>query len=627
MGNTLMSLLVKLGVDVSDLNKGLSDAEASSTSSAGKIGSSLSSIGGVALKGVGVAAAGAASMLIGTGTAIVGMGMNAAKTADDLLVMSVKTGIGVEKLQEMKYAAELIDVPLETMTGSFSFLTRAIGEAGDSASEKAGMFKSLGIDIYDASGKMKSTNNIWLESIDALGAMENATERDIMTQQLFGKSFMDLKPLISAGTDDLRKYGEEARTSGAIVSTDAVNAAGALDDAMQKVKATISGVSFRLGAQFAPAIAGFVTTAGGYLNQFGSILADTSLTTDQKITKAADVVGSIAKDITAGLPKLLTAATGIIQSLVTGLIQAIPVLLPAVVQMIIGLVNFLIMMIPMIIDAGLQIVVALVMGIAQALPMLIPAIVQMLMTIIQVIVENIPMLLQASIAIVLGLIEGIVNALPLLIEQLPVIVMTIVNVIIKSLPLLHDAAVKIILALVNGIVLNLPQLIAAIINLTLDIIKALIDALPMILDAGVKMVTQLIIGIKEMWPKLVDIAKETMNGFWEGLKSKFAGILDGIRNFVKDVIDTLKGVLGISSPSKVFAGIGQNMMLGLAKGIEAYSDVPLNMTANIGANSTSGIPSTSGAMGGEFLGVYQGPSAIDIANALAYKLMAMGAVG
>jgi hypothetical protein len=85
-------------------------------------------------------------------------------------------------------------------------------------------------------------------------------------------------------------------------------------------------------------------------------------------------------------------------------------------------------------------------------------------------------------------------------------------------------------------------------------------------------------------------------GIIRGLESVIPQLIKVAYDMAKNAIQTVKSILGIRSPSTVFAKIGQNMMLGWANGIEKFSSVPLNMTANIASGSLSAVsvPSTAG---------------------------------
>ena len=69
-------------------------------------------------------------------------------------------------------------------------------------------------------------------------------------------------------------------------------------------------------------------------------------------------------------------------------------------------------------------------------------------------------------------------------------------------------------------------------------------------------------------PDIIEVGKDIVRGLWEGIKAMASWIGEKVSGFVGGLVDGVKGVLGIHSPSRVFAGIGQNMALGLGQGFE-----------------------------------------------------------
>ena len=90
-------------------------------------------------------------------------------------------------------------------------------------------------------------------------------------------------------------------------------------------------------------------------------------------------------------------------------------------------------------------------------------------------------------------------------------------------------------------------------------IPTIISSIPDIIDAIVQ-------GFKESDLDIIEIGKDIVKGIWEGIKSMASWINNKVSDFVGGIVDGVKGVLGIHSPSRVFAGIGENMALGLGEG-------------------------------------------------------------
>lgn len=214
-----------------------------------------------ATKGLSTAAGAAA-------VGLVGMATKAAADADDLLTLANQTGFTVEELQKMQYASSFIDVSMETMTGSITKLTKNMASGAD-------VFDTLGISITDADGNMRSAIDVWYESVDALGKVANETERDQLSMALFGKSAMEMAGVVDDGGAALRTLGEEAESTGLILSGDAVSSAVAFNDQIDKLKNTATQAFFSAGASLAetliPTLEKLVEVITGVLSWFGQL--------------------------------------------------------------------------------------------------------------------------------------------------------------------------------------------------------------------------------------------------------------------------------------------------------------------------------------------------------------------
>lgn len=189
----------------------------------------------------------------------------AAEYADTYLTMSQTTGLSTDQLQEFAYMAELVDVSLDTMTGSMTKLTRQMS-AARSGNEAAGeAFARLGIKTTNADGSLRDSTEVFFEVIDALGQMEDGSERDALAMEIFGKSAQQLNPLIAQGRAGIEGFAEEAREMGYVLDEETLSKLGELDDSFQRLTNLRTMISNKLGAGMAPG----VTRAVDKLIEFG----------------------------------------------------------------------------------------------------------------------------------------------------------------------------------------------------------------------------------------------------------------------------------------------------------------------------------------------------------------------
>ena len=180
-----------------------------------------------ALKSLGTA-------LVDAGKKLWDMGVASASYADDVLTLSAQFGIGTDALQEYMYMSELTDTSVETITGSITKLTKNMQSASEGGKGASEAFKKLGIQVTNSDGTLRDSTEVFNEAIGALGKMENGTDRNALAMQIFGKSAMDLNPLIDVGAEGLAAYAEEAHNVGYVLDNDTLEALGETDDQMQR---------------------------------------------------------------------------------------------------------------------------------------------------------------------------------------------------------------------------------------------------------------------------------------------------------------------------------------------------------------------------------------------------------
>lgn len=539
-----------------------------------KLGGILKGIGaamGTAFVAVGVAAVGAAKSLTY-------MTVGAAAYADEILTMSTVTGMSTESLQAYKYAAELVDVSMETLTGSMSKQVKSMANARDGSAKFADAYAKLGVSVADGNGQLRDSETVYWETIDALGKISNETERDALAMQIFGKSAQELNPLIAQGSEGIAALTDEAKRMGAVMSEDSLNALGKFDDSVQRLKAGAGAAKNAMGTILLPQLQTLaddgvsllgdftrgLNEAGGDFGKISDVIgnaiggiADMVLENLPKIMEVAvDIVMALVNSITDNLPMIIDVASSVIFTLLQGLVEALPQITQGAVQLVMSLVDGIIDNLPMIVQAAIDMIITLALGIADALPELIPSIIEAIILIVDTLLANMDKILEAAFAIIGGLAEGLLNALPRLMEALPQIITTIIEFITSNLPAIIEMGITLIVQLAAGLIQAIPQLIGALPQIITAIVSGLGSAVGSVMQIG------------------VDIVK----GLWEGIKSMGKWLSDSVGNFFGGIVDGVKGLLGIHSPSTVFAGIGGNMGEGIGIGfLDAMNGVEKDM--------------------------------------------------
>lgn len=198
---------------------------------------------------------GLATGILNLGKQMFEMGKETRAYADNVMQLSTQYGLTTDKIQEFQYMSELTDTSLETITGSMTKLTKNMQTATKGTGDAYARFEKLGISVTDTEGNLRSTDEVFAEAISRLGNVENATERDALAMNIFGKSAMDLNPLIAVGREGLADYRAEAHEMGYVLDTDTLESLGAVDDAMQRANKRLDAVKNQIGRYLAPIVA------------------------------------------------------------------------------------------------------------------------------------------------------------------------------------------------------------------------------------------------------------------------------------------------------------------------------------------------------------------------------------
>lgn len=254
-------------------NKEIRKLEAS-TSTLGQASQKMADFGNATTK-AGESLRGLSMVAGAVDLALAGLTVKAGQTADDLNTMSKVTGISTEELQKYKYSADLLDVSVETIAKSQTKMKKSMLSAQQGSSTMADAFAKLGVSIEDSNGNLRSQDEVFADSIKALGEMANETERDALAMQIFGKSATELNPLIEDNGETFQRVADIFASNGLeVVDQETIDNANRFQDALDTIKATgmvtLSTIGMQLAGYLAPAMEKVAEVLGkvmGWLSQ------------------------------------------------------------------------------------------------------------------------------------------------------------------------------------------------------------------------------------------------------------------------------------------------------------------------------------------------------------------------
>lgn len=422
------------------------------------------------------------------------------------------------------------------------------------------------------------------------------------------------------GGKNIKSFEEQARNSTGGIQTaianmktaitrGLANAFDAVDKSLQEAGlGGISGVINDIGKAFENVL------------KFVTPLITPLATVIKLLSGAGGDIGDIAKNLTTSSKKIVTTVSSVINKV----IKTVQKVLPQIIKLITDLIP---QIMPVLIQALIQIANAIV----DAYPTIMPVIINGMMSLIDMIINALP-------SIITPLINGFINVLTKIVDMLPTIIPLLINALLKIFTALAEALPKIIPVLVRAIVRSLNlfikagmQIVFGIVKALPQIIKALIKALPQITKAiilglatlGVELFKLAVQSMKDMWngfksristmwtniknfaksiPRKIiegignifNIGKNIVQGIWNGMKNAKQWVLDKIKGLGKSILNGMKKVLGIKSPSKEFAIIGKFSVLGYTEALDKMKgDVQKQIDSTFGLSPTlTGTAST-----------------------------------
>jgi hypothetical protein len=205
----------------------------------------------------------AAALAVGGLGALTAAGVAATKQAialaDSLLVVADRTGITVEALSGLKFAAEQSNASFSDVQAGLRFLARNADAAAHGNDRAAASFKRIGVNIKDANGNLKTADQLFGDVAEGVSKLSGPMEQAAVSAQLLGRqSGPALVPLLSQGRAGLEAFRKEAEALGLIISTGFARKADEFGDKMNVLKQVSIGFGQVLGDALLPAINDFL---------------------------------------------------------------------------------------------------------------------------------------------------------------------------------------------------------------------------------------------------------------------------------------------------------------------------------------------------------------------------------
>lgn len=261
------------------------------------------------IKGVGEKLAPVSAAAAGLGGVLLKLGYDAASNADELNTLSKQTGISTDELQKMQYAADLVDVSVEDITGALKKMKQKMDPANKA-------FQDLGVSVTNSDGSMRNATDVFYDTLEALSEIPNETERDQAAMEIFGRSADDLAGIVDDGGEAFKGYGEEAEDLGLILDGKTLDSLNETNDTFDRLKQTVSKSLGQVGADVAEVLGPAIEQIAGWIGTLMEKLRELSPEQMEMILKIVAVAAALAPVIII-IGNLVTGIGGIISVLGT----------------------------------------------------------------------------------------------------------------------------------------------------------------------------------------------------------------------------------------------------------------------------------------------------------------------
>jgi tape measure domain-containing protein len=233
---------------------------------------------------------------------------------------------------------------------------------------------------------------------------------------------------------------------------------------------------------------------------------------------------------------------------------------------------------------------ALLQTVADLIPSLMNIVGQAIVGLARTIAETAPEVVAAIVAVLVALMDAIVVLIPKVLETLGKLRDAFLKFLVDSVPKFVDAGYKMIAGVLKGIADNIYRVVSEAVRIVTEFLRAIGDQAPKIADEGAKTIIKFVNGLSAAIDKnsgpLGEAGGKLAVAIVKGLASGLTGGVGQVAKAVSDLaggaISKAKSILGIKSPSKVFAEIGKFSAIGMANGLIKYKDIVGDSAAKVG---------------------------------------------
>lgn len=364
---------------------------------------------------------------------------------------------------------------------------------------------------------------------------------------ILGREIKNVKELTSDEIIDVIQHYTEAY---GVWGKTAEEASKTIQGSLKMTKATwsnlIAGFS-KDGADMNKLIDNFIKSAMTFGKNLLPVIERALSAVGKALPSLINKIGELLPGLLQTLlPILINGAVSLVNALIPQIPMLIQTIMPPLLDGVMTLIKSIATMLPQIITTLIQSAVTIINAVAKQLPSLMPLIVNAIIDGILAILDDIDLVIDCGMQLLFGLVDGLMEAIPVLLERAPEIIEKLISKLIELLPKMQTIGPKLILKLGDGILNALPSLITQMPRMMSSIIKGL--------ASGVS--------------GAINVGKNIVQGLWNGISGLKDWVINKVKGMGKAILEGIKKVLGIKSPSKEFAIVGRYSVLGYTEALD-----------------------------------------------------------
>lgn len=508
-------------------------------------------------KGVKTAAKWGAAIVGGASAAAGGlmkMAQSSASTADNVDKMSQKIGISRQAYQELDFICSQSGTSVDKLGAGMKSLRGAM--ANDKNAE---IFNSLGIAITDADGKLRDSEAVMWDTMNALQGVSNETEKAVLAQKLFGKSGQELMPLLNGTAGSIDEMKAKAHELGLVMSDEMVDNGVALTDSLDQTKRAFSAIITQLGGAFMPVIKQVSDKVQSFLPYVQQAITQLTPILMGMFEKILPVLFELAETLLPVIFDMFEQLLPIFQEIVT---TVLPIIVELIAQLAPVFAQIIQELLPLFVEFIQQIAPLLIEFVQQVLPLIVQLVQQLLPFIVQIVQELLPVLVQifqqvlpiitqiitAILPVIIDLLSQILPPLLQIVQAILPVFLQLFNSIMPLIIMLADTFLPIITTLLKGLtpILNvLAELFGGVLGDAINSVTTALKPLFDILNGLITFITNIFKGNwEDAWNGIVEVFK----GIFNLIPTAIEGMINGaiwVINKLIDGINFIGGWLGV----------------------------------------------------------------------------------